>query len=175
MTSHEDGNPSKGAFRDALRLLLAGNTAAGLARYDEGLRRARNPATVPAGLHVRLLEQAGRTSEADSVRRLALAGGADLALKAATIGADPAEAACEYERLIAAGTVNSQMIHEYLLVLSRLGRVADVAALLDPERLLRRVKIDPPVAGRGAGGLAAAVGELLLEEESRGTYREVHQ
>jgi hypothetical protein len=122
-----------------------------------------------------LLEQVGRTSEADAVRRLALEGGANLALKAGGIGAAPAEAACEYERLIAAGTVNSRMIWEYLIVLSKLGRVGEVAAILAPERLLRQVRIDLPSMSGGPGRLAATIGDVLLEEESRGTYYEASQ
>lgn len=173
MATNDQGDSLKQLFRDALRLLFAGQTEAGLAQYSLGLRRAKNLLRVPAGLHVQLLEQVGKTSEAEAVRRLAVEGGADLALKAASIGAEPSEAASEYERLIAAGTVNSRMILEYLIVLAKLGRVADIAAMLDPERLLRRVKIDPPSVG--ARGLADAVGEILLEEEGRGTYYQARQ
>jgi hypothetical protein len=175
VATNDQGDRLKEAFRDALRLLFAGQAEAGLAQYSDGLRRARNLLSVPAGLHVRLLEQAGRTSEADAVRRLALEGGADLALKAGSIGAEPAEAALEYERLIEAGTVNSRMIHEYLIVLAKLGRAGDIAAMLDPERLLRQVKIDPPSAAGAPGTVAAAIGDVLLEEESRGTYYQAKQ
>lgn len=171
----EEGERLNQVFREALQLLFVGQAEAGLARYRLGLRRARDLLQVPAGAHVLLLEQVGRTSEAAAVRRLALEGGANLALKAGGIGAPPAEAAFEYERLIAAGTVNSRMIWEYLIVLSKLGRIGQVAAMLAPEQLLRQVRIDPPSTGGAPGGLASTIGDVLLQEESRGTYYEANQ
>lgn len=140
----------------ALAAILGGDEA-GFADYRRSLH-GDSLAAVPAGLHVRLLEQAGRAADAERLRALAVEMGCDLALRAGSfLGADAGAAAAEYEELLAAGTINSRMIHEYLKVLAGLGRWDAVAQLLGRDRLLQTVPLGP--------ALASEVDALLLSLE----------
>lgn len=163
MPEPRNAEASAAGIAEALKRLLAGDQT-GLPLYREGLRAGGLQA--PVGVHALLLERSGRTAEARALRALALEAGADLSLKRRALGASAAESAPEYERLIAAGRVNSRMIWEYLLVLAELGRTGDIAALLAPGFLLREVRLQAD---------AAAVEAFLLGEEQQGAYQESYQ
>ncbi|HYI40754.1 MAG TPA: putative 2OG-Fe(II) oxygenase [Allosphingosinicella sp.] len=160
--------------RDALSLLLAGETEAGLDLYDLCLKRT-NRHNIPFGLHLIFLEQAGLAEVAKDLRHLALRRGGNIALKDVKPGVSPAEVAEEYEALFARGMANSRMIFRYMMALSRLGRTDEVAALLDPSRLLRRIQLDRPGPNGEAGGLAEAVQAMLIREEGRAEDRDFIQ
>ncbi len=160
MREAEASDSAQAAVAHALRLLMDGDSA-GLALYGEALRKEGLP-QAPVGMHLLFLEQAGRTAEAAALRSLALREGADLTLAAAGLGKPPREAAGEYKALIGAGTANSRMIWEYLVLLSSLGETDEVAAILSPGALLRQVRLDLD---------PAAIADLLLEEEAGGTYQ----
>jgi hypothetical protein len=145
-----------------MRLLLRGDVEAGIGLYREALQAGGLP-RAPAGMHLLFLNRAGRTVEAAELRAMALREGADLSMRAAGFGTSPAESAAEYRALIASGTANSRMVWEYLVQLSLLGEREEVAAILAPDLLLRKVTL---------GVDSEAVGKLLLEEEARGTYQE---
>jgi hypothetical protein len=145
-----------------MRLLLRGDADAGLGLYRDALQAGGLP-KAPVGMHLLFLNRAGRTTEAAELRSVALREGADLSMRAAGFGTSPAEAASEYRKLISGGTANSRMVWEYLLQLSLLGETDEVAAILSPDALLRKVALAVD---------AEAVAQLLLREEARGTYQE---
>lgn len=143
----------------AVAAILRGDAEHGFELYERSLREGEfsNP---HAGLHIGLLEQAGRGAEAQRLTALALRYGADLAPRAGSfLGAEPRIAAQEYEALFALGLVNARMIHRYLLALARLGRWQDHAEILAPERLFKSVALDRAVAD--------AADALLLDLESQ--------
>jgi hypothetical protein len=158
----------------ALALLLAGETEAGLALYDTCLR-GRNPHRLPVGLHLLFLERAGRSEAAERLRGIALRRGANLSVKHVSLGATPAEVVEDYASLFGRGVGNSRMVYEYLVTLSRLGRMDEVAAILAPDRLVRTIRLDLPGPNGRAGGLAAAVQALLSREESQAADRDAVQ
>ncbi|HEX9946430.1 MAG TPA: putative 2OG-Fe(II) oxygenase [Allosphingosinicella sp.] len=160
--------------RDALALLLAGETEAGLDIYDICLKRT-NRHNIPFGLHLIFLERAGLHGVAEHLRRLVLRRGGNIALKDVRPGASPAEVAEEYEGMFARGMANSRMIFRYMLALARLGRMDEVAALLDVPRLLRKVRLDRPGPNGEAGGLAEAVQTMLIREEGRAEDKDAVQ
>ena len=159
---------------EALRLLLAGEMESGLALYRQQLSGNRIP-DVPIGMHLLFLERAGRADCARSLLQLALERGANVATRAGGFGASAAEAASEYEALFARGIINSRMILDYLRVLAELGRMDELAMILDRGRLLRQVEIDLPAPGNDGRSLAAAVEALLLEHEAQAVHQEAVQ
>jgi hypothetical protein len=94
---------------------------------------------------------------------LALGRGGNIVLKGVALEADGAEAAAEYEALLARGQFNTRMMESYLMLLTRLGRFQRLGELCDQEQLLRAVRVGSTAAE--AAELAASVQELLLREE----------
>ena len=111
----------------ALKLCLAGDRA-GLALY-------REHATAKAFRHGAI---------AETLRALVVAGGGDIATRAAIAPETaPETIAQEYEALFARGLVNSRMVDRYARALTHCGRTAEVAALFDvPRRLYSTVAGD---------------------------------
>ena len=162
----EEEGPKDPAPGKALALLLAGETEAGFALYDSCFDRT-NRHHIPIGIHLVFLERAGLNGVAQDLRSLALRRGGNVAVKDLRPGASPQEIAQEYAALFAQGIVNSRMVFRYLVALSRLGRMEEVAALLDTDRLLRTVRLDLPGPDGERGGLAPAVQALLIREEAK--------
>jgi hypothetical protein len=170
----EQEEPEEPAPGRALALLLAGETEAGLALYERCLKLP-NRQHIPVGLHLVFLERAGLDGVAEELRDLALRRGGNVAVRDLKPGSSPEKIAAEYAALFARGIANGRMIFRYLVMLSRLGRTDEVAALLDADRLLRSVRIDRPGPNGEAGGLAAAVQALLMREEGAAVDREPGQ
>lgn len=172
MTSRKSAvEPVAGA--EGLKLLLAGDRDRGLASYKKTFRSDHLP-DVPIGLHLLFLERAGQRSEAKALLKLAIDEGANVAVKSGGFGAPPAEAAAEYEDLFESGVVNSRMVFDYLIALSRLGRFDDLARWLDWPRLLRDVRIHQQGAG-ASGDLASKVEKLLFAMEQEAVEQEAVQ
>jgi hypothetical protein len=153
----------------ALKLLLVGDIEVGLAAYRAALKGDRLTA-VPIGMHLLFLERAGQQDAATALLRLAVDLGADVSARAGGFGAPPAEAAAEYEDLIARGIVNSRMTLEYLRTLAELGRFEELARWLDVPRLLRKVQLDD-----GTDGLAGGIEAVILAEQPRAVHQEAVQ
>jgi hypothetical protein len=153
--------------RKALSLLIGGDGDAGMAIYEAALQRECGHA-LPIGLHLRLLESAGKQELAARLRSLALARGGNIILKGVAIEGDPVQSADEYEQLLARGDFNARMMESYLMLLMRLGRVDRLAELACQEELLRAVRV-------GSAELAARVHEALLREEPTADYEEAAQ
>lgn len=157
--------------RQALALLLEGKIEAGLALYETCLKRP-NAHNIPVGLHLIFLERGGLPEVAEDLRRLALRRGGTVSVESARPGASPSEIAEEHAELFGRGIGNGRMIFDYLVALARLGRMDEVAALLDLDRLLRTVRLDLPAPGGEGDGLASAVQALLGREEARAVDRD---
>ena len=143
-------------------MMLEGDPEAGLSLYEHCLRSAAAP-RLPVGLHLLFLDRGGKAGLADRLRRLALCEGGNIALNGAALAADPATAAAEYERLIAAGLVNVRMIEAYLMLLSRAGNARRIAEICASDRLLSA----GPLKDVGGESLAEKVQAALLREEGR--------
>jgi hypothetical protein len=150
----------------AFIVILRGEVEQGFADYESGLKGDYLP-DVPAGLHVGMLEQAGRVDEARRLTSLALRCGADLSCRAGPFGADPSEAAKEYEALFERGLVNSRMIYKYLKLLAEQGRMEEHARILAPEQLFDTAILDVR--------LAEAVDAMLLDLEQQAEQQEAVQ
>lgn len=155
--------------RDALALLVSGNCEAGLELYDRALRTSLGH-TLPVGLHLLLLEGAGKRDAAVRLRELALRRGGNIVLKGVAIEGSAEESAEAYEALLERGHFNTRMMESYLMLLTRLGRVERIAELCHQELLLRAVRVGPSPAE-----LAGRVQEVLLQEEEAAAYAEAAQ
>lgn len=145
-----------------LLLLMQGALEAGLARYLAGFM-IEHIQRLPIGLHIHLLENAGRRDEAQALRTLAVRKGGNIALRHVALQAPPEEAVSEYEALFAGGIANAQMVNEYLGLLGRLGRVDDLQRWLAPDLLFRKIQLDPDFAGD--------VKAAALAREDRGLHK----
>src|SRR5687768_1869320 len=148
--------------KEAIALLLRGDVEAGIDLYRKCFKVDRLPHT-PVGVHLLFLERAGQMEAMARLLELAIAQGASVAVRAGALGAEPSEAAAEYEGLFARGIINSRMIFEYLRILAALGRSEELRRILDVDRLLRSVQLDLPADIGATGNLAAAVAALLEE------------
>jgi hypothetical protein len=158
--------------RKALKLLMEGESERGFDLYDRCLQTPFAH-TLPVGLHLLFLDRAGKQEMADRLRTLALGRGGNIVLKGVALEADGAEAAAEYEALLARGQFNTRMMESYLMLLTRLGRFQRLGELCDQEQLLRAVRVGSTAAE--AAELAASVQELLLREEETAAYAEAAQ
>lgn len=159
--AHAEAEASAG-----LLLLMRGELAAGLARYRAGFS-IEHGHRLPAGLHLQLLENAGRRDEAEALRVLAVRLGGNVAIRHVALNAAAGEAATEYEELFARGVVNGRMVHAYLQLLARLGRAAELRRWLAPELLFRTVTLDH--------ALAAEIEQALLAREQAAPFQEAVQ
>jgi hypothetical protein len=164
--------PAEPNAAEALALLLRGEIEEGIALYRECLKGAGRLPDSPVGIHLLFLERAGQVKAANRLCDIAVEHGANLALKAGGFGAEPSEAAAEYEALFARGITNSRMVFEYLRVLAELGRWADLRRMLDLARLLRLARLELPDSDGTSGGHAAAVESLLRELEPEAEEQE---
>jgi hypothetical protein len=153
--------------RKALAMLVEGRIEPGFELYDRCLG-TDFAAGLQTGLHLLLLEKAGKPEIAARLRELALSRGGNIVFKGVAIEADPRDTATEYEALLERGLFNTRMMESYLMLLMRLGRLERVAQLCDQERLLRTAWV-------GSIELASEVQSLLLKEEAAADYQEAAQ
>jgi hypothetical protein len=142
----------------AIAAILRGDVEQGFELYEQSLQGDYLP-DAPAGLHIGMLEQAGRSDEAERLTRLAMRYGADLAPRAGSfLSAGPEAAVAEYQSLFARGLINSRMVHKYLKILAQLGHRVEHARILAPELLFSSVPLGHE--------LAEAVDSMLLDLEA---------
>lgn len=170
MEGPTDPEAARRASADALRLCLAGNESAGMAQYRSVAEVGETIAALPLGFHVHMLRGAGRSEAAEALAALTLDMGGDLAWKS-RVGDVPAVAAAEYEEFFAHGLANALMVNRYIAALTALGRTEEVAAIFDPERLLRTVRIE----GSDVAAKALLEREAGLEPGSRMSVRQMTQ
>lgn len=168
MAAAEQDEPGRLA-RQGLTLLLAGQFEAALALYEQALRDPVAP-DLRIGLHLVMLEQAGKPEAAARLRDLTLRRGGNIALKGVALESDRDAAIAEYEALIGRGQVNALMIDNFMQLLAGSGRSERIRQLCDPDRLLRQVRLEA-----AAPGLAGRIHRLLLRLEAEAPYRETAQ
>lgn len=113
------------AMRRALKLCLDGAPDEGLAQFRAAFKKYQKPET-PVALFVRMLQEAGRLDTADRLRSLALHAGADLNVSRSLPSATDEARLVEYRALFDAKIINSAMIANYLVLLSRMGNVDEI-------------------------------------------------
>jgi hypothetical protein len=144
---------------DGLRLCLAGDEAAGIARY-RGCLLPEIAGQLGLRVHLKMMEGAGKTAAAEQLRAMLLRKGNDISYAAVGPHASPEDAVREYEDWFARGIGNAVMIEGYLRALHGMGRTDRVVEMFDTSRLLHRVTI----------GDHAAVARMLLDAEPELTY-----
>lgn len=167
MNVSQDEDRAQAEARKALAMLVEGRVKPGFDLYDQCLRTGFG-VSLQTGLHLLLLEKAGKPEIAARLRELVLSRGGNIVFKGVAIEADPGETAAEYEALLERGLFNTRMMESYLLLLTRLRRPERIAQLCDQERLLRSAWV-------GSAELASEVQSLLLNEEAEADYQEAAQ
>lgn len=118
-------------------VLLEEDIASGLRLYESALQTAvEEQLNLPVHLHLSVLRRRGLDDAARRIEALALARGADISHVTLKPDLDSAQAVSAYRMLVARGAVNAPMVSRLGVALSRLGDVAGLAALMDPDRLL---------------------------------------
>jgi hypothetical protein len=145
-----------------LRLCRENNQSAAAELYRKNLI-SNGGFDVPVGLHLKFLNAGGFTQAAELIRQAGLRIGADVSSCALMRGGDLRNAAAEYRELFAAGAATTKMVVNYMVCLSRLGEVAELAAVAAPERLFYRGQLHlpdgiltEPFLGRVAAALRSA-------------------
>jgi hypothetical protein len=125
-------------------------------------------------LHLRFLESMGLNDAAAAIRLDAIMQGQNLCLKAC-LGKPPLEVVTEYRELFAQGIVNSAMVAEYLIELSKLGETAELYRFLDVNRFFRCVELSITDDRAGEEKFLEAVAASLLEERTEKNWRKAVQ
>src|SRR5262249_47244170 len=159
----------------AIALCRAGAVQDGVGLYKEilkddyDLRKNLNVA-----LHLRFLESMGLNDEAAALRLDAIMQGQNLCLKAG-LGKPPLEVVTEYRELFAQGIINSAMVSEYLIELSKLGDTAELHRFLDVGRFLRCMELSISDGGTGEEEFLEATAARLLEERAEDNWQEASE
>jgi hypothetical protein len=167
-----DGTSKNVELGRALALLFGGQVEEGLELYRKALKGDHLP-SAPVGLHLQLLRGAGHSGTADRLLAVALREGANVAVRAGGFGADPAQAAAEYEELFGRGIVNSRMVHEHLLALSEQNRADEVERFLAPSLLLHTSFLRPGQDNPAV--FAGKVEALLLDLQDQAEPQDARQ
>ena len=124
----------------AISLCSKGAIDEGIALYRQVLKarneRAEGP-KLPVGLHLQYLEQLGLEQVAQVIRLEGLRTGQNLNARYA-LGKSPGAVVAEYRELFARDLVNSTMVADFLVQLSKLGNTAEMKPYLDADHLVRR-------------------------------------
>lgn len=155
MTAEPDLEAAQRDAAEALRLCLAGDETAGIARYRACVAPGLSE-KLRLGLHAATIENAGHRQAAETLRRIVIAQGGDLARASARPNAAPEQAVEEYEAWFARGLGNAAMVNGYVRALAALGRTERVAEIFDAERLIHVARIGDP----------RAVARTMLEREA---------
>ena len=148
---------------DGLRLCLAGDEAAGIARYH-GCLLPEVAGKLGLNVHLRMMEGAGKAGAAERLRGMMLRKGNDITYAAVAPDASPEAIVAEYEDWFARGMGNAVMIEGYIRALGRLGQTGRVEAMFDVARLLHCARIGDAEAV--ARTLLAAEPELIYGSET---------
>jgi hypothetical protein len=166
-------SPETSAQSDAARaiaLCRMGAVGDGIALYRKVLK-SEVAWLLPVGLHLKMLQSFGLHDAADTIRRSALAAGANTCISA-VMGRSPAVIVDEYRALFAQGLINATMVSSFLVALSKLGVRDELAALLDPNRLFCMAQV---TVGESAASHWKSLERVLLEAEVDDTWQEAVQ
>jgi hypothetical protein len=157
---------------NALALCRSGAVRDGIDSYRQVLKAEYDlRRNLPVALHLKFLESEGLNDAAGAIRLAAVLAGQNLCLKAG-FGKPADEVVAEYRELFAKGIINSNMVEDYLVELSKLGETGELASFLDVERFVQVVDIlmsDADVPGKM---FWESLATKLLEERSDRFWRE---
>jgi hypothetical protein len=156
----------------ALALFRAGAVDDGIVLYKQILKVEYDlRKNLPVALHLGFLESMGLKDAAAEIRLEAIMAGQNLCLKA-DLGKPPLEVVAEYRELFAQGIVNSAMVADYLIELSKLGETAELASFFDATRFFRRKELSIADEGEGGPKFWNAVAASLLEDQTDHNWQE---
>jgi hypothetical protein len=170
------GNPSSDSIvantSKALALFHAGAVDDGIVLYKQVLKAEYDlRKNLPVALHLGFLESMGLKDVAAEIRFEAIMAGQNLCLKA-DLGKPPLEVVAEYRELFAQGIVNSAMLADYLIQLSKLGETAELASFFDVNRFFRREELSVTDEGEGGAKFWNAIAASLLEDRTDHNWQE---
>ena len=161
----------------AIQLCREGSIDDGIALYIQVINTkddcGRRP-QLPVGIHLRLLEDAGLTDAAAAIRHSAVMAGHNVCIGTA-FKKPPDEIVAEYRELFADGIVNSAMVADYLVELSKLNEIAELTEFIDPDRLFRRTEISIDDDDAPKEQFWNTVASTLLEQQSEDNWQEAVQ
>jgi hypothetical protein len=156
----------------ALALCRAGAIHDGVELYKQVLEVEYNlRKNLPIALHLRFLENMGLNDAAAAIRLEAIQAGQNLSLKAA-LGKPSLDVVAEYRELFAQGNVNTAMVADYLIELSKLGETTELASFLDVNRFVRCVDLSITDNDMGQEKFFEVIATTLLEERTDHNWRE---
>jgi hypothetical protein len=126
---------------------------------------------LPIAFHLRFLESMGLNDVAAAIRLEAVVAGQNLCLKA-YFGKPSLEVVTEYRELFAQGIVNSRMVADYLIELSKLGETTELASLLDVNRFVRCVDLSITDDGMRGEEFWEVMAASLLERRTDHNWEE---
>jgi hypothetical protein len=173
----DQGDPNSIAANalNALALFRAGAIDDGIGLYKQVLKADYDiRKNLNVALHLRFLETMGLNEVAAALRLDAILQGQNLCLKA-DLGKPPLEVVTEYRELFAQGIINSAMVSDYLIELSKLGDTVELHRFLDVRRFVRCVELSISDDGTGEEEFLKAVAARLLEERTEHNWQEASQ
>jgi hypothetical protein len=159
----------------ALALFRSGAIHDGIELYKQVLNAEYDlRKNMPVALHLRFLENMGLNDVAATIRLDAIRAGQNLCFNV-HLGKAPLEVLTEYRELFAQGIVNSVMMAEYLIELSKFGETTELASFLDVNRFIRCVEL--PITDDGMCGekFWEAIAATLLEGRTDHNWKEAAQ
>lgn len=151
----------------AIALCRKGAVQEGVALYRKLLDRDLT-SPLPVGVHLKMLQSFGLTDAADTIRRSALVAGVDIGLSS-VMGRSQQIIVDEYRTLFAQGQINTTMVANLLVALSKLGATKEMAALLDTNRLFCMAEV---MKGDLAASHWKSLERVLLAAEVDETWQE---
>jgi Putative 2OG-Fe(II) oxygenase len=159
----------------ALALCRGGAIHDGIGLYKQILKAKYDlRKNLPVALHLRFLENMGLNDAAAAIRLDAIMAGQNLCLKA-DLGKAPLEVVAEYRHLFAQGIVNSGMVADYLIELSKLGETTELASFLDVNRFVRCVELSIADDGMRGEKFWETIAANLLEARTNHNWQEAVQ
>jgi hypothetical protein len=159
----------------ALALFRSGAIHDGIELYKQVLNAEYDlRKDMPVALHLRFLENMGLNDVATTIRLDALRAGQNLCLNA-HLGKPPLEVLSEYRELFAQGIVNSVMVADYLIELSKFGETTELASFLNVNRFVRCAELSITDDGICGEKFWEAIAASLLERRTDHNWQEAAQ
>ena len=156
----------------ALALFRSGAIHDGIELYKQVLNAEYDlRKNMPVALHLRFLENMGLNDVAATIRLDAIRAGQNLCFNV-HLGKPPLEVLSEYRELFAQGIVNSRMVADYLIELSKLGETTELASFLDVDRFVRCVKLSITDDGMRGEKFWEIIAASLLEGRTDHNWEE---
>jgi hypothetical protein len=159
----------------ALALFRSGAIHDGIELYKQVLNAEYDlRKNMPVALHLRFLENMGLNDVAATIRLDAIRAGQNLCFNV-HLGKPPLEVLSEYRELFAQGIVNSVMVADYLIELSKFGETTELASFLDVNRFVRCTEVTTTDDGICGEKFWEAIAASLLERRTDHSWLEAAQ